>query len=742
MSMKTRPIWMLVGALALAACGGGDAADDAGQPDKILEPGTEHALSLNPQQQAEQAALKPALAQVRKLDAAGFAQKYGVAFSKSGLGYDPLKAKNFDLVQNSGLALDSKEQAALSKDGFVISERQRFPSFVYGYESIYVMDLPVYISADSILYAVHESYDTLLKVLETSQLVPALASMLTSMRTELAAGKGANINAAAVKDVDFYLSVASSLLAGNFNPPVASGDGNAARAFFDAATKASGSAKVTLFEVQRLVDFSQFKPRGHYTDSERLSRYFRAMMWLGRIDFRILETQQDGKQVFRRRQLEAAYVLAALMDQGARANWSKVDTAVGAFVGEADNMTLPQLDSLLSDVGAADATGLAGVSDAVLAQAVVNGGYGTQRISSHIMINGLDDETLPLSSTFLLLGQRYVIDSHVFSNVVYDRAGGGAIDRMMPNPLDVGFAALANDQAGLLLGAELSQFGYAPDLASMRVLVDAHPDEMWQDNLYTTWLSALRTLSPSAEVADAAAGLPTVARREAWGRRLLNTQMASWAELRHDTILYAKQSYTGGNACEYPAAYVDPYPKFYGALRRFAERGQQVVSQLSASDGGYFGRLDQVLTTLEEMATNQRTGAPHTAEHLAFVNQAVRIESLCGEPSIASGWYKELFFDPDEAIELDPVIADVHTQPTDEFGNMVGRVLHVGTGMPRLMVVTTNDCSGAGAYVGVVSSYFEKITESFQRLDDEDWLKEVYVANPPDVPWLQSVVVR
>ena len=31
-------------------------------------------------------------------------------------------------------------------------------------------------------------------------------------------------------------------------------------------------------------------------------------------------------------------------------------------------------------------------------------------------------------------------------------------------------------------------------------------------------------------------------------------------------------------------------------------------------------------------------------------------------------------------------IADVHTQPTDEAGNWVGKVLHVGTGYARLMV--------------------------------------------------------
>jgi hypothetical protein len=31
---------------------------------------------------------------------------------------------------------------------------------------------------------------------------------------------------------------------------------------------------------------------------------------------------------------------------------------------------------------------------------------------------------------------------------------------------------------------------------------------------------------------------------EAWKYKELNTALASWTQLRHDTILYAKQSYT------------------------------------------------------------------------------------------------------------------------------------------------------------------------------------------------------
>ena len=50
---------------------------------------------------------------------------------------------------------------------------------------------------------------------------------------------------------------------------------------------------------------------------------------------------------------------------------------------------------------------------------------------------------------------------------------------------------------------------------------------------------------------------------------------------------------------------------------------------------------------------------------------------------------------------MDPTIADVHTAPTDAGGNDVGWVLHVGTGFPRLMVVTAETCTGPRAYAAL-----------------------------------------
>jgi hypothetical protein len=327
----------------------------------------------------------------------------------------------------------------------------------------------------------------------------------------------------------------------------------------------------------------------------------------------------------------------------------------------------------------------------------------------------------------------------------------------MPNPLDAAYAALVNDQAVSLLSSELTTYQYAPELAKMRVLLDQHPPEYWESNLYNLWLGSLRALSPTSEVGDPiAAGLPAVAGTEAWGRRILNTQLGSWAELRHDTLLYAKQSYTTGQTiCEYPDAYVDPYPAFFAALVRFAEHGQTLVANLGMPLDGrvaaYFESLRSSATILGQMAERQRSGAPHDPEHIAFINRAVRTHQGgggCGTPEDsvdAEGWYADLFLEAADRVAFDPNIADVHTQPTTvppAEAATLGYVLHVATGLARPMVVTVDSCTGPRAYVGLASSYFEQMTRNFKRLTDEEWAAQVLPASPEDVPWMQDLVVR
>jgi hypothetical protein len=749
-------VLMLSIAACFAACGDGASPADVAPP--VSPDGGRDAVGEDvvtvpvgqPPNAAVYASTKAALVADTPADATAFLSRWHPSYLAQ-LPYDPSAAVNLALIQQSPLQLSSAELDILSKSGFAISARQSFGTFFMGYTGIYANDLPLFVSGDSVLHAVHRSYDAILKSVESTSLQPGLEQVLDGMRTALATEAAAGTwPTETVLDVDEYLAVAATLDVYNGSAaPVVGGSSAAVAALVAQAKAATGSAQVTLFGEPRMIDFSQFTPRGHYAGDAILEPYFQAMMWLGRTDLRLLSQNTSGQVAFDRRQFAAAALLAKLVEP-VQSTWALIDRTLRAFLGESDNMMPTDFTALRTLAGVDTSAGLLAKTDQELASAIVSGGFGIQRIASQLLFVEPGNEGAPLDRAFLLLGQRFVIDSQVLSNVVYDRVPESPY-RMMPNPLDVAFAALGNSGAGDFLADDLKGHpGYPQALHQARVLVDQHEPGYWTESLYTSWLGALRAASPGFGAA-ANAKAPPIVSTQAWTKRVLEMQLASWAELRHDNLLYAKQSYTGIPVCDFPDAYVEPIPALWHALADFGNRGAALVADLGLSTGttsgpaAYFTSLATTATMLEAMASAQEQGTPFTADQMAFINQAVEYKTesvVCTTIKRPSGWYPNLFYDRDSADKQDTVIADVHTQPADETGAMVGKVLHVGTGFPRLMVVTFNTCSGPRAYAGVVSAYHETITQNFQRLTDEQWSTQIAASPPAEVPWIADLVSR
>lgn len=653
------------------------------------------------------------------------------------LGYAPLGAHGMDLIQKSKLSLDGTERVRLSRDGFVLSHR-RVATFGAGFALVYKNDLPVYVSADAILDAVHRSYSNVLKWTEQQVLKPELDALLVGMHTRLVNGAATGFSRHARADVNEYLGVARALL--DDKPPRALGGGNVAamRQLFERVKAASGHGSVQLFGAQRNVDFSQFKPRGHYADGN-LEGYFRATVWLGRVDLRVLDYDQSGRAELGRRQLEAMLLLRALLDPAGFARYRRIDFAVGTFVGPRDYAGPDAVDRLFAELHVATPHAALALSDAKLTHALEKTGFGMQRIASHIRRASANGKPRPRPRSFALLGQRYVADSEVLANVVADRVPG----RMMPKPLDVAYAAMGNDGAKPLLADDLQNAAYAKALSSERQRIDGFGDAYWTNTLYTSWFGALRQLSPGN-----ARGLPRVATGDAWNRRILGTQLASWAELRHDTVAYVKQSYTAAELCEFPAAYVDPYPRFFATLRDFAKNVGKLAPIATAakkpafakSITGYATTLDHSLAMLQGMAERERHGQEPTKAELAFINDAVVMHSEfagCTSVHTLNGWYPKLIFQGDP-LSPEWLVADIHTQPTDAAGNEVGRILHVATALPELFVVTVDTCNGPAAYVGFSSPFYEVVTEHEKRLDDSQWAQ--MAPKHPQARWLAPIL--
>ena len=71
------------------------------------------------------------------------------------------------------------------KNGFVSIDHLQRNSFGSAYYQIYSADLPVLITTDSVLNALHNSFDELLQDLETYVISPALADVLSACHESL-----------------------------------------------------------------------------------------------------------------------------------------------------------------------------------------------------------------------------------------------------------------------------------------------------------------------------------------------------------------------------------------------------------------------------------------------------------------------------------------------------------------------------------------------------------------------------
>lgn len=738
---------------------------------------------------------------------------------RAALEFDPTKARYFDLVQKE-LELTEAEVEIYRKRGFVSIDNGRAYSFTTAYHDIYTSDLPVLITTDSILYALHESYETMLKELEQSWFTLTLEEVMGEAHAALATKAKASRDeglAGTFQDVDLYLTVARHLLGGAGAPgnalPVSPADpkrkvesmlGQKEEVAMLLEKIASlylerppDDPPTPIFGGSRFIDYSQFRPRGHYTQSSRLQNYFRTMMWLGRADtgWNVLPVQsQTGFVSDDRRELRNAVLFVELLrETGGLERLRAIDRVIAYLVGSSDTLNLFRLGELMDEANIKSVGDLAEADRIEDLQTVIaKSEAAKQLIRSQVVVSDPNDTyKVPPPATFQVFGQRFAIDSYVLSRLVFDSIifEERKRRRMMPTGVDV-MAAFGNDTAVPLLEGELRHWKYSANLLAGREFVDQQKEEFWDKNLYSLWLASLRELDVDL---GGEANAPQVMQTEVWQRKQLQTQLASWSQLRHNTVLYTKQSYTAVPGCEYLSGYVEPYPAFYASIKSFAERARELIEAtpytskdermskrlagMRSRQMSFFSNMASRLGELEKLARKELAAEPFTREEREFLARTI---SKYGSAPLGSGsglafygWYTELFYadqprpgsfgsgfgglskftSRDDSLKLpgkpsggplrfgradmvfEPTITDVHTDPESR------QALQVGVGPVNLCVIAIDNEDDRMTFVGPVFSYHEFQNPAQERLTDEEWMQMLHEGTQPArPPWVGSFV--
>ncbi|MCI0465153.1 MAG: DUF3160 domain-containing protein [Gemmataceae bacterium] len=656
--------------------------------------------------------------------------------------------------------LNADELAAFKRNGFVVSERMGASSCTDMFYRIYKRDLPVFVTSDAVLHAWHRSYDSLLVEIEKAMLIPALDEILTAMAARVPDAQrayGDGLCADSTADADYFLAVARSLLAGRPVQSALGQDERVARTL--KKCDELGMEEFNLFGKVRIVDFSQFKPRGHYEKDEALRRYFKAMMWCGRIDLRVAGNPRESSE----REMASAIVLYDLLQRAGKFDlWQQFDEVIQTFFGQPDSMTFAQLGIVLKAAGIRSPAGVKDRATLTALQArIAEGRFGSQEIRGHAFVTHPSNPNrfvLPRSFTFL--GQRFTVDSWVTSKVVFDdiRWEGRAVMRRIPSCLDVAFAAFANDHAVPALADRMTNpagrkfrdgLNYQHNLAAVRQVLDGKPEATWRQNLYTGWLGCLRELS--APTTDEK--YPEALRTQAWAMKSLNTQLASWAQLRHDTVLYVKQSYTMIPGCHYPAGYVEPVPHFWGRLEQMVLRAAALIEQtpyrqpaIRQQHARFLRNFAARVTTLRGIAEKELAQKELTKEETKFLEDVIEVkhERLgSGAMMKFAGWYPGLFYlGADDARKWDALVADIHTNPPAPDVGDPGCVLHQGVGNIDLLVIAIDSGKDRMVYLGPVLSHYEFEVGGVSRKTDSEWQQDLRTGRvPPRPEWTRGYLV-
>src|SRR5450759_1048111 len=644
---------------------------------------------------------------------------------------------NLSKVQGmDGLKLSEKQKALLSKNGFVatVPAPGQFREFYQIYETARYSEseIPLFVTTDAVFHSYHLIFDKMLRDLETENFLPALkdlsSAMLDATQKQLTEVKGTALEEPALRNVAFF-SVACQLL-GLPNPVPAHAKSLVAAevALIEAHAGPSISPiwdrSDLASELKLIEDYSQYIPRGHYTRSEDLKRYFKAMIWFGRMSYRLKDAFETQRALLLVNAMETAKGSAP-----ANALWRQIYDPTSFIVGKSDDLSIYEYRGLsVSIYGNNPKT--ADFADNSRLNTFIQAARHLPPPKINSMWVWINQDQTDVTQGFRFMGQRFTLDEYIFQQLIWRRVGTADNPRGLPKGMDV-FAAMGSKEAQQILkvAGETKYKNYDTQMAKVQQELGSLDQATWTQNLYWSWLYAFQ---PQIEVKDQR--FPAFMSTQAWQRLDLNTVLGSWTELKHDTILYAKQVMAemgGGEQPEPPKGYVEPQPEVYARLLSLAEMTQAGLESrnlLSRTTLGNLANLEGLLKFLQAASEKELAGQGLSTDdynRIRYIGGELEAMVLASaDPAGPGSDFRDL---SDQKAAL---IADVATG-MDSSGKLVA--LEEGDGQPTPIYVVLPDQPYRVAE-GAVYTYYEFPVDVSGRMTDEAWQAMVESGKNPPLP--------
>ena len=501
-------------------------------------------------------------------------------------------------------------------------------------------------------------------------------------------------------------------------------------------------------DVELKTDYSQYTPRSHYTKSSLLRGYFRAMMYLGRNSYR-LETPAGISDA-----LLVAYIFAIPGSDGQPIgkDWQRIMELTTFYAGYPDDICYEEWRNFIAKVlGTAKLSPAEAVNPEVVAKISRHlGELRPPRILSDVVIGEKvfgqnKDDLLAGTKAFRLFGQRFTFDGWILGRLT---AGEEKTPVRLPStPSALFISAALGDPLARKFAGEFLEQGTPPfseeEIARFNGQLDAVAEDLkkvteaeWYRSIGSVWLKLLATLP-----GPYGPGFPLYMQGKLFPVKQLQTFLGSYTELKHDTLLYAKQSYAemGDGAEEkappVPKGFVEPNPAFWQELQRLVTYTAAGFKKYGIFKGELeeYGRLTifkERVAFYTAVAMKELQGTPLSGAE--YENLRSWRLSIMAKPFVEG----VVLTEKDKRAGL---IADIHTDA------LTGQILYEATGEPYFMLALVGNEGQSRLTVGVAYNHYEFTGPLSRRYTDEDWQARVYVSPPQTPPknfWYQGLAVK
>ena len=656
-------------------------------------------------------------------------------------------AKDFSNVENFSDfgEFTERQKELLLRYGFVITKPKNLENNEYMedpwnyefdqihqvYEDNEYKELASFVTTDSVTHIFHIFYDGFLRNLEKDELYPKSIDLNKKLLEEninlLSELQNERLKEIQNRNIAFIATGLKLLGIEPENLP------EEAKKIYEEEIKKASSEEIASSAITgRDVDFSQIKPRGHYTRSEDLKKYFAGTMYFGQVGLFI--DKDEGPN-------EDGILQGLLLTYSIYKNpeilktWEDLVEPIDFMVESADDLSIREYARTLYGVYGKDFD-INKLDD----EKNLNNAYTVLKEYPDPQVAGF------MGKSFRYMPQRAVMDSVLMQNVVDLASPNHPSDRPIYSGLDL-MTAFGNEKAREILdndsyNSHWDKYEEKTDenISSVKKMEDLD----WQKNMYRGWLWMLKSYDQKF-----GEGYPMFMRNDAWERKDLVSALGSFAELKHDTVLYGKAVMAemgGGGEMEIPKSYVEPNVELYEKLNwllEFTKVNLKDRQMLSEKYEEKINKFQAMVVKFRDFSIKELQNEPLTGEEISYLLYiGGEMESLMvdfvesSDENQISNWY-EIENATDRRM---PVVVDLMRVVENSVGLPEGEISHIGTGKPMEIFVIYPYQDKLYMGRGGTFSYYEFLNK--ERLTDEDWQKMVYDEETDFPNWYKDLVTE